>query len=495
MGKNTRRIINLWLFLPLIILLSYLFLNKSSKALPENEEYVTIAILAKDKAHVLPLYLDCIEKQTWPKEKTHLYIRTNDNSDETDSLLQNWVKEVGHSYAKIYYDDSSVNEELKAFREHEWNATRFQILGAIRQESVDWARSHNSHYFVADCDNFIHPETVENLVETALPIVAPFLKTIGPSFYSNFHADIDANGYFAQSKLYQDVFGQVVKGLIEVPVVHCTYLIRHNMLDKIQYNDGSDRYEYVIFSDNARRKSIPQYLDNRKVYGRVTFAESAEEFEKEYLSSEFCDDERRIANVFAKIYHKGIWAKDKEGRGTSGEGSTEQNTVEYRGFLQNFMQEHKIQSVVDAGCGDWEFSQKLDWKGIDYVGYDIVQSVIEGNQKKFTQPHVKFIHQNFLEEELPTADLFISKDVFQHLPTDALLSFLPKLKNYKYCLICNDQDFQAEGPNRDTEIGGYRPLDLTKAPFHLNAEKVLTFSSGRVTKTVWLIDNSLSSGD
>jgi hypothetical protein len=32
----------------------------------EPTEFITIAILAKDKAHVLPLYLDLIEKQTYP---------------------------------------------------------------------------------------------------------------------------------------------------------------------------------------------------------------------------------------------------------------------------------------------------------------------------------------------------------------------------------------------------------------------------------------------
>ena len=42
-----------------------------------DNEYVTIAILAKDKAHTLPLYLACIENQTWPKCNTNLYIRTN----------------------------------------------------------------------------------------------------------------------------------------------------------------------------------------------------------------------------------------------------------------------------------------------------------------------------------------------------------------------------------------------------------------------------------
>lgn len=32
-------------------------------------ELITIAILAKDKAHVLPVFLKCIEDQTYDKKK------------------------------------------------------------------------------------------------------------------------------------------------------------------------------------------------------------------------------------------------------------------------------------------------------------------------------------------------------------------------------------------------------------------------------------------
>jgi len=44
--------------------------------------------------------------------------------------------------------------------------------------------------------------------------------------------------------------------------------------------------------------------------------------------------------------------------------------------LQQFLKDNKIRSVVDAGCGDWGLSQALDWGGIDYKGYDIVEAVI-----------------------------------------------------------------------------------------------------------------------
>lgn len=51
--------------------------------------------------------------------------------------------------------------------------------------------------------------------------------------------------------------------------------------------DESGRYEYVIFSDSARKSGTPQYIDNRNVYGRITFAEDWETLEKEPWLIEF----------------------------------------------------------------------------------------------------------------------------------------------------------------------------------------------------------------
>lgn len=269
------------LFLFFKVFLTSVFYIKTEKI-----DFVTIAILAKDKAHTLPLYLECIEKQTWPKDKTYLYIRTNNNNDNTVDVLKKWIVTIKDKYAGIFFDDSNVIEQVEKFGQHEWNSQRFKVLGKIRQESVKWAHEHNSHYFVVDCDNFIKPQTLEFLIKVNLPIVAPLLRTSN-TLYSNFHAAVDASGYFAHSPLYCKLLGQEIKGLIEVPVVHCTYLVRHEVLNKITYDDESYRYEYVIFSDSARKNNILQYLDTRYIYGKISFAENATQLQQEPWIGEF----------------------------------------------------------------------------------------------------------------------------------------------------------------------------------------------------------------
>lgn len=245
-------------------------------------EDVTIAILAKDKTHTLPLYLESLENQTFDKAKTYLYIRTNNNNDDSASVLKAWIKKVGHKYKGVYFNDSDIAELEKNYKQHEWDEMRYKIFGKIRQDSLDYAKKHNSHYFVADCDNFIQPNTLEKLLETNLSIVAPFLRTTNTRLHSNFHAAVDQNGYFSDSPHFQDIILGKIKGIIELPLVHSTYFIRNDVLDKMNYDDQTARCEYVIFSDNARKQNIPQYLDNRELYGRISMAINKEEFDKEH---------------------------------------------------------------------------------------------------------------------------------------------------------------------------------------------------------------------
>ncbi|MFB5269077.1 glycosyltransferase [Paenibacillus enshidis] len=245
-----------------------------------SEELITIAILAKDKAHTLPLYLNMIERQTYPSSRTNLYIRTNNNNDHTAEILQEWVNRIKDAYHEVYFDDRDVEEPVQNYEPRNWNPLKLKVLGKIRQESVQWAMDRGTHYFVADCDNFIAPDTIESLLNAEVPVIGPLLKTaeVPKSHYSNFHHLTDASGYFKSSTQYFGILYGMVRGLIQVDVIHSTYLIRKEFLQYVQYDDESGRFDYVIFSDRLRKAGIPQYIDNRRCYGAVTFMDTAEDF-------------------------------------------------------------------------------------------------------------------------------------------------------------------------------------------------------------------------
>jgi glycosyltransferase involved in cell wall biosynthesis len=237
------------------------------------EPRVLVAILAKQKEEFLPLYLECIESLDYPKSSIVLHIRTNNNTDGTERILREWVERTGHLYADVEFDAEDVEAPVEQFSVHEWNATRFDVLAHIRNVSVSRALAHRcAFYFVADVDNFVRPCTLRELVALDVPIVAPFLRSLSVDDpYSNFHAEVDANGYFEDCDQYSWILNRWIRGVIEVPVTHCTYLIRADVLGNLAYQDGTDRHEYVIFSESARKQGIPQYFDNRQVYGYIAF--------------------------------------------------------------------------------------------------------------------------------------------------------------------------------------------------------------------------------
>ena len=234
---------------------------------------VLVAILAKQKEQALPLFLRCIEGLDYPKSSIVLYVRTNNNTDRTEQILREWIAGVGPSYAEVEFDATPVVEPVETFGQHEWNETRFRVLGNIRNVSLAKTAEHAcDFYFVCDVDNFIRPSTLRELVALKLPIVAPLLRVTDPNgYYSNFFAEIDGSGFYGDCDQYQWILQQRVRGVFEVPLVHCTYLIRADIIPRLSYLDGSDRYEFVAFSDGARKAGIQQYIDNRQVYGYITF--------------------------------------------------------------------------------------------------------------------------------------------------------------------------------------------------------------------------------
>ena len=140
------------------------------------------------------------------------------------------------------------------------------------------------------------------------------------------------------------------------------------------------------------------------------------------------------------------------------------------------MRSNGVRSVVDLGCGDWQFSRHMDWSGIDYLGVDVSKVVLE-TARQFARPGIAFRALDAVTEALPRADLLIAKDVLQHWGNADILALLPKLSAYRYALVTNGfLPDEAERTNADMAAGFfYRPVDLQKAPFNLGGAYVAWF--------------------
>jgi FkbM family methyltransferase len=183
------------------------------------------------------------------------------------------------------------------------------------------------------------------------------------------------------------------------------------------------------------------------------------------------------AEIFNFIYAADLW------EGGSGAGSSPQATESYRAFLQGFLANKGIRSVVDAGCGDWQSSQLIDWSGIDYLGID-VSSIVMDNTTRFARDGVRFIEGDARTFELPSADLIIMKDVLQHWANLDIMAIIPKLARFRHCLITNGATEQVRAcVNMDIPAGGYRPVDLSQPPFSMPGAFALTYEVPYVTRS------------
>lgn len=191
-----------------------------------------------------------------------------------------------------------------------------------------------------------------------------------------------------------------------------------------------------------------------------------------------------LESTFSDIYRHQRWGK---GAG-SGEGSNPLKNKDYIRVLQEFIRNRGVKSVVDLGCGDWQFSRHVDWSGVNYIGIDVVPTLIQELTVAYATENISFIQGNLVTCELPQAELVICKDVLQHLSTTTVLTFLKRLSLFNYAILTNDREqyrhpgwrnlwnlwhVELTRPNSEIREGGYRPLRLRESPFNLEAQELL----------------------
>lgn len=186
---------------------------------------------------------------------------------------------------------------------------------------------------------------------------------------------------------------------------------------------------------------------------------------------------------FTYVYDNDVW-------GGSGGGSNPQFLGPYFNWLNKFIKERKIKTVLDYGCG------MSGGEGIDcpmYYGYDIVESVINNCKTKFASPRRRYrlIDDNFI---MPATDFLIIKDVLMHWSYDEIESFLNESVQYhKYIVLVNScqqtEDYQkcSETPHLQATPLSYKYKPLS----NYNPELIMTLDINKNDpKEVLLITNN-----
>jgi hypothetical protein len=166
---------------------------------------------------------------------------------------------------------------------------------------------------------------------------------------------------------------------------------------------------------------------------------------------------------FTEVYKTNSWNGTES---VSGTGSDLAQTAALRRILPQLLSDLWAKSIVDAPCGDLHWMKHIGWEdlGIAYTGVDIVQDLVDKNRVNF--PTRKFECLDLVTDILPKADVIFCRDCLVHLPSDEVKTVIRNIvKSGATWLVTTT--FPKSGDNKDVKWSGWRPINLTAAPFHL----------------------------
>ncbi|KAK9896548.1 hypothetical protein P389DRAFT_81006 [Cystobasidium minutum MCA 4210] len=181
------------------------------------------------------------------------------------------------------------------------------------------------------------------------------------------------------------------------------------------------------------------------------------------------EDDHDRAWAFKEIYNTNEWSSPES---KSGKGSEMRYTERVRKLIDYTISKFNLHTFADAPCGDcaWQ-THLLNFPHINYTGMDIVPDLILGNSKKHSRfSNARFINLDLVLDELPSAEVYMVRDVVQHLSLEDGVALLKNVERTgaKY-LISNFHNLKRTGEaleNRNIEAGRFYPNNLMMKPFN-----------------------------
>ncbi|HEV2017201.1 MAG TPA: class I SAM-dependent methyltransferase [Gemmatimonadaceae bacterium] len=164
---------------------------------------------------------------------------------------------------------------------------------------------------------------------------------------------------------------------------------------------------------------------------------------------------------FERIYSTNLWS-DPESR--SGVGSGLDSTRVLRAELPVALHQLEARVLLDVPCGDFTWMEHVDLSGVEYIGGDIVPSIVEENQRLHASESRRFAQLDLTRDILPDADVLLCRDCLVHLSYANIRAVLANVarSNIRYVLMTS---FPGRRDNYDVADGDWRALDFQALPF------------------------------
>lgn len=158
--------------------------------------------------------------------------------------------------------------------------------------------------------------------------------------------------------------------------------------------------------------------------------------------------------IFERIYASKAWGMGHGSAFDSGSGSEDAFALAYVEAIGVYVREHGVSSIVDLGCGDFRIGRHLvNSMNVDYTGIDIVRPLIEHHTKEYADKRTRFLCLDIIADRLPSGDLYLIRQVLQHLSNAQIARILDKLAGERVVVTEHIPGGNARHPNRDKPAG------------------------------------------
>ncbi len=171
-----------------------------------------------------------------------------------------------------------------------------------------------------------------------------------------------------------------------------------------------------------------------------------------------------LRTKFSKVYEENLFGGSVS---RSGEGSNLVQTEIIRKDLPRMLKNLSLKTFLDAPCGDWYWMKEIDLGVEHYIGVDIVEKIIQKNNKNYGNATRIFFNADISRDPLPKMDLIFCRDCLVHLSFYDSIKIIENFKRSgsRYILMTT---FLNRTGNSDLvgENSFWRPLNMQLAPFN-----------------------------
>lgn len=168
-----------------------------------------------------------------------------------------------------------------------------------------------------------------------------------------------------------------------------------------------------------------------------------------------------MKDVFSNIHRRNAWGGTES---LSGPGSTLARAGSFSGPIMDLLQQLNVTTLLDAGCGDFNWMKELPLRLDAYFGIDLVPEIIAENRRLYQSPTRQFVELDITSDPLPTVDLILCRDCLVHFSFTDIAAALANFKctGSTYLLTTS---FIQHPINSDIQTGGWRQLNFQIPPF------------------------------